>query len=699
VDRGSIYVSAAVTGRLATGRWTSATTTVFAHAVQHPSLGLDGATVSSFSRAGDPVSFVYQLVLNGNVTLTDVTLESSQAAPTPGVLCARTVPPAGPGGPMNNTFFCTVRTVATQADIDAGFIADATRLVATTPSGELFALPPVVTVGRAQGAGPVPPTTGAISLAKSAAPAEFVGAGQTLNYSYLVTNTGPVALSGVHVVDGLPGLTPVACPATTLAPGAAMTCTASYLTTVAATNVGQVRNDAFAYGAAPGSPPVLSAPAVTTTPGRPAQQPDPGIALVAQVEPTIAPATQQVLHYTYLVTNTGNLPLGNVRVAEALRTGSISCPADSLPPGASMSCTADYSITQQDVARGSVDSQAVVTGQPPSGAPVTSPPAGTTATLLPRETISLRKSTAQTSFTGPGEPIDFTYVATNPSDQPLTNVFVYDALAGVSPVHCAATSLAPGQSTTCTARYVTTRADADKGTLSNSAWAAGTPPSGPPVVSDPAIATLAVPALSLVKTANTTSFTGVGERLTYLYIIANRSTVALTDLVVNDPMPGLSAVDCPVTTLASTLMTICTANYVTTQADVNAGKVENMAAASARPAFGATVISKPSTVSTPFRSDTGPAGPPGPAGPAGSTGPAGPAGPAGSTGPVGPAGPAGPVGPAGSTGPVGPVGPAGSTGPAGPAGPQGPPGPPGRRDHHRGWKIDIGKIYIPPLFV
>jgi len=304
-----------------------------------------------------------------------------------------------------------------------------------------------------------------------------------------------------------------------------MTCTASYLTTDAAANVGQVRNDAFAYGAAPGSPPVTSAPAVTMTPGRPAQQPDPAIALVtAQVDPNPVPAAQQVLHYFYLMKNTGNVLLVNVRLSEALQSGFVSCPNDSLPPGGLMSCTADYTLKAQDIARGSVDSEAVVTGQAQSGVPAISTPAQTSAALLPRATISLSKSTVQTSFTGPGETIDLTYRATNTSGQPLTNVFVYDALAGVSPVHCAATSLVAGQSTACTASYVTTQADVDKGTFSNSAWAAGTPPSEPPAVSAPAIAALSTSALSLVKTVNTTSFTAAGEQLTYLYIIANRGT-------------------------------------------------------------------------------------------------------------------------------------------------------------------------------
>lgn len=41
VDRGSLYITALVTGRLATGTWTSAATSVFAHAVQNPSLGVN----------------------------------------------------------------------------------------------------------------------------------------------------------------------------------------------------------------------------------------------------------------------------------------------------------------------------------------------------------------------------------------------------------------------------------------------------------------------------------------------------------------------------------------------------------------------------------------------------------------------------------------------------------------------------------
>ncbi len=50
---------------------------------------------------------------------------------------------------------------------------------------------------------------------------------------------------------------------------------------------------------------------------------------------------------------------------------------------------------------------------------------------------------------------------------------------------CPRTTLAPGESTACTATYTVTQADAAHGSLGNTATAYGTPPSGPVVRSRP----------------------------------------------------------------------------------------------------------------------------------------------------------------------------------------------------------------------
>src|SRR5438046_810230 len=62
------------------------------------------------------------------------------------------------------------------------------------------------------------------------------------------------------------------------------------------------------------------------------------------------------LHYRYLVTNTGNVTLKNpVTVTDDLTT--VSCPvlpAAGLAPGATLTCTSSYVVTQADVDAGFV---------------------------------------------------------------------------------------------------------------------------------------------------------------------------------------------------------------------------------------------------------------------------------------------------------------------------------------------------------
>jgi hypothetical protein len=72
----------------------------------------------------------------------------------------------------------------------------------------------------------------AMTLAKSST-TQFVGAiGQVVPYSYLVTNTGTTALTGITLSDNNTDAAPV-CPSTTLALNGSMTCTAQHTVTAA----------------------------------------------------------------------------------------------------------------------------------------------------------------------------------------------------------------------------------------------------------------------------------------------------------------------------------------------------------------------------------------------------------------------------------------------------------------------------------
>jgi hypothetical protein len=137
-------------------------------------------------------------------------------------------------------------------------------------------------------------------------------------------------------------------------------------------------------------------------------------------------------------------------------------------------------------------------------------------------------------------------------------------------------SLAPGASITCSASYTITQTDLDNGSVTNTATAAG---GG--ATSNQATATVTATqckALSLVKTAAPTTYSKVGDKISYSYVIRNTGNVALSGpFTVTD---NKATVTCPTTaSLAPGASITCSASYTITAADVTAGKVTNTATA------------------------------------------------------------------------------------------------------------------------
>ena len=130
---------------------------------------------------------------------------------------------------------------------------------------------------------------------------------------------------------------------------------------------------------------------------------------------------------------------------------------------------------------------------------------------------------------------------------------------------------------TCTASYVTTQADVDKGDIENAAVVTGHPPAGPPVTDADADAVPAVhlPRIDLVKSAFPVQYGAAGEQITYSYTVTNSGNVTLHDIALTDSRLG--AVACLAATLAPGQSTTCLGYHVTTQADVDAGQITNAA--------------------------------------------------------------------------------------------------------------------------
>jgi Domain of unknown function DUF11 len=117
----------------------------------------------------------------------------------------------------------------------------------------------------------VPPRP-ALALVKTASPAE-AAVGDTVRYTFAITNTGNLTLRDVTVIEekftGSGRLSAVSCPAgiAALAPGSTMTCTASYTVTARDAAAGKVANAAIARGRTSHGR-VLINPAAVTSPPR-----------------------------------------------------------------------------------------------------------------------------------------------------------------------------------------------------------------------------------------------------------------------------------------------------------------------------------------------------------------------------------------------------------------------------------------------
>jgi uncharacterized repeat protein (TIGR01451 family) len=215
--------------------------------------------------------------------------------------------------------------------------------------------------------------------------------------------------------------------------------------------------------------------------------------------------------------------------------------------------------------------------------------------------LRIVKSETPATYSRAGQVIRYTFRVTNTGNVTLTHVHVTDNLKSLPPVHCPQTTLAPGQSETCTASYRITAHDLDAGHVTNTATAGGDPPHGTtPAKSPPSTATdtaVERPGIKVAKSAAPAVFAETGQVIRYTFRVTNTGNVTLTHVHVTDVLEGLSAVHCPKAALAAGQSETCTASYQITLADLTAGHVTNSATAHGDPpARGRPVRSAPSTV-------------------------------------------------------------------------------------------------------
>ncbi|WP_432474299.1 DUF7507 domain-containing protein [Amphritea sp. HPY] len=555
-------------------------------------LGADG-----IATPGDLINYTFVVTNTGNVTLTNVSVTDPLVSPIscPG---GNPVPSMAPGDVEN----CSGSYAITQADIDAGQRDNLATASGTPPVG-----PPVSDDDPHEEPIPQGP---AIDILKDGAldlGADGIATpGDLINYTFVVTNTGNVTLTNVSVTDPL--VSPISCPSgnpvPSMAPGDVENCSGSYAITQADIDAGQRDNLATATGTAPDGGEVSDTdPHEEPIPQGPAIEILKDGALDLGADGIATPG--DLINYTFVVTNTGNVTLTNVSVTDPL-VSPISCPGGnpvpSMAPGDVENCSGSYAITQADIDAGQRDNLATASGTPPVGPPVSDDdpheepiPQGPAIDILKDGALDLGADGIAT----PGDLINYTFVVTNTGNVTLTNVSVTDPL--VSPISCPSgnpvPSMAPGDVENCSGSYAITQADIDAGQRDNLATASGTPPVGPPVSDDdpheepipqgPAIDILKDGALDLGADGIATP----GDLINYTFVVTNTGNATLTNVSVTDPL--VSPISCPggnpVPSMAPGDVENCSGSYAITQADIGAGQRDNLATASGTPPVGPPV--------------------------------------------------------------------------------------------------------------
>jgi uncharacterized repeat protein (TIGR01451 family) len=584
---------------------------------------------------GDVISYAFTVYNTGNVTLHNITV-TDPSATVVGSLAS-----LGPG--LNNATAFTATHVLVQADLDAGKVDNQAIVGGKSPTN----------VDVADTSDPVSllennPTTTTltadpkIALLKKVTSVNdvngdgFTNSGDTITYGFTVKNIGNVTLTNVIVTD--PKITVLGAAIPTFAPNALDTThfTGTYTITQADMDLGHVDNTALVDSLAPDGVTHVqdsSDPGVFTTNGPTvtALNQAPKIALLKKLN-TANPYTDtnndtvldagDVIHYVFTVSNPGNVTLSNVSVVENLAGAIMSGgPIASLAPGAvdATTFTANYTVTNADMAAGTVSNTATATGKPPLGNNVSdgSDPIDptknnpTVTAISPQPGLAVIKkiagitdrsngglSATPDGITNAGDILNYTFEVKNTGNVNLTNVYVTDPNATVIGAHIPTLLAGYTDTTTFTGAHVITPADMLAGSILNQATGFGTAPNGT-TYSDPSdnnsfvendVTTFTfpnAPAVALVKTVSSISdlngngFNDEGDVIQYAFAVTNIGNTILKNIYITDPNGVVAGGPLASLAVGATNSTTFTATHAINAADITLGAVENQATAHA----------------------------------------------------------------------------------------------------------------------
>jgi uncharacterized repeat protein (TIGR01451 family) len=491
------------------------------------------------AQLGETVSYSFTIKNTGNVTLTNVMVTDALALPS-GLVIA----PAGDVAPLGDssdtaapgwaslapgdTLVASATYTLTQPDLDAGSVANTADVAAATIPGLQVTAQDSITTELSTASSMTLAKTGTINLVNGVA-----DVGDIITYNFKVTNTGPTTLKNVSVNDPL---------------------------LLASLPVGtDALTDLIQVAALP-SDPITTASVDSDYSGGARREPAEWLPVVPEVQTALSverrltrldssdalfKAGDRIGVY-FKLTNAGAAPLVNLNVTQP-GTEAFGSALDILAPNTtdSASILFTHTLTEEDIATGQVELKSTVTA-------------------MSRNTRVAQILDAPLSLLDVDMPTDIATASISPTIIP---------------------SLAPGGVANFAATYAITQADIDAGTVHNDAVASATNVQNV-VLTSPASADVAVPqapAIAVAKTAaldlGADSTASVGDLITYTFTVSNIGNTTLNNVVVADPLPGVVITAAPINNFAPDATQDITGTYALTQADIDAGKVENQAIA------------------------------------------------------------------------------------------------------------------------
>ncbi len=493
-----------------------------------PNFGPDGSP-----DPGDTISYSFVITNTGNITLQNVIISDPGATVT-GAPISTLAP-----GAIDSTTYTAVHTI-TVPDLQAGQYTNLATGRAHALSGADVTTTASVRTPLNFSYSMTMKKTGVLDMGTNGQ----ADAGDTISYSFLVTNTGPTTLHNVQISDSVVTASNLG---NNLQAVAMLEGARQASDNIATASIGG-NQQCFATG------PLSIDIAAKLNPTIPAEAFDQANLNVSRQVLRMSGTTEAIaagdkIGFIYSLTNSGNLPLSSVVADQpdsVAFNGRVELLASNTTDPVGFIFTRN--VTEAEIKKGVIDAPATITAQ----------------------------SKARTLNFDINDKLS------------VAEIKPYDSFTTASITPATPQTLTAGQSFTFNAVYTLTQADVDNGTVNNTATATALNIADQTVSkSDTFIQPLlAVPSIATIKTATldfgTDNQPTVGDVITYHFAVTNTGNVTLAPVTMVDP----KAVFAPTSTIATlapgATNTSLIATHALTAADLLAGQYQNQSTVTGR---------------------------------------------------------------------------------------------------------------------